>query len=56
VVSGALYDAIDTIYNADISVCYKTVKNYKKKIANAYLKKHFAEKINIDLITLNLLT
>ena len=48
--SGALYDAINTMHNAGISVCYKTVENYKKKIANAHpenIRKYFTEKVNI---------
>ncbi|CAG8453849.1 4382_t:CDS:2 [Scutellospora calospora] len=32
VVSDALYDTINIIHNTDISVCYKTVDNYRKKI------------------------
>ena len=28
--SGASCDAINTMHNAGISVCYKTVENYKK--------------------------
>jgi len=34
--SGALCNAINIMHNASISVCYKTVENYKKKIVNAY--------------------
>ncbi len=52
--SGVSYDAINTMHNADISVYYKTVENYKKKIANVHLEniqKYFAEKVSI-LITI----
>ncbi|CAG8578901.1 3772_t:CDS:1, partial [Scutellospora calospora] len=43
----ASYNTINTFNNADILVCYKTINNYRKKIANAYLaniQKYFAEK------------
>ncbi len=48
--SGASCDAINIMHNTGISVCYKTVKNYKKKIANTHLeniRKYFTEKVNI---------
>jgi hypothetical protein len=51
--SGASCDAINTMHNAGISVCYKTVENYKKKIANAHpenIRKYFTEKVNTFLI------
>jgi len=38
------------MHNASISVCYKIVKNYKKKIANTYpenIWKYFAKKKKI---------
>ncbi|CAG8777717.1 7344_t:CDS:2, partial [Funneliformis caledonium] len=47
--SGASCDAINTMHNAGISVCYKTVENYKKKIANVHpenIRKYFTEKNN----------
>jgi len=38
------------MHNASIFIYYKTVENYKKKIANAYpenIQKYFAEKVSI---------
>lgn len=46
--SGVSCDAINTMHNAGISVCYKTVDNYKKKIANAHpenIRKYFTENV-----------
>ncbi|CAG8759005.1 15722_t:CDS:1, partial [Racocetra persica] len=36
VASGAFCDAIDAMHKADIIVCYKTVKNYRKKVVAAH--------------------
>jgi hypothetical protein len=46
--SGVSCDAIDTMHNAGISVCYKTVDNYKKNIANAHpenIRKYFTRNV-----------
>ena len=50
IVSDALCNTINTMHNASIFIYYKTVENYKKKIANAYpenIQKYFAEKVSI---------
>ncbi|CAG8728630.1 671_t:CDS:2, partial [Racocetra persica] len=47
VASGASCDAIDAMHKAGITVCYKTVENYRKKVVAAHLeniRKYFAEK------------
>ncbi|CAG8633124.1 6142_t:CDS:2, partial [Racocetra persica] len=45
--SGASCDAIDMMHKAGLSVCYKTVENYRKKLANMHSKniqEYFADK------------
>jgi hypothetical protein len=46
---GTCWEAIDTMASAGISVCAKTVENYRKKIAKEHpikLRKYFCEQVS----------
>ena len=57
--SGTSCDAINIMHNASISVYYKTIKNYKKKIINAHpenIQKYFAKKVSkLTLLTIRII-